>query len=122
MVQSASPIGLAGFRVDPQRDIPGFNVGPGDDVPGFNLNDDSQQQETISSAPMPLPDAEEPVQPASPQFPEWTYKLITMLPEVLASGPLGRQVPVNLPPSPPSTEPPAVTQWPSSPTPQRYKA
>jgi hypothetical protein len=120
LVQSAPPIGLAGFHVDPQDDTPGFNVRPGDDVPGFNLNDDSQQQETILSAPTPLPDAEEPVQPGSPQFPEWIYKLITMLPEVLASGPLiGRQVAVNLPPSPPSTEPPAVNQWPSSPMPQR---
>lgn len=120
IVQSAPSTGLAGFRAALQDDIPGFNVRPGDDVPGFNLNDDAQQQETILSAPTPLPDAEEPVPPASPQFPEWIYKLITMLPELLASGPLiGRQVAVNSPPSPPATEPPAVSQWPSLPMPQR---
>lgn len=121
MVQSPPSIGLAGFRVSPQGYVPGFNVRLGDGVSGFDLKDDVQQQETIWSAPTPSPDVEEPVQPASPQFPEWVYKLITMLPQVLAaSGPLaGRRVAVNPPPSLPATGPLVVKQWPSSEMPQR---
>lgn len=70
MVQSAPSIGLAGFRASPQDDVPGFNVEPADDVPGFDLDDDVEEQETIWSSQTSPPDAEEPVQPIPPRFPE----------------------------------------------------
>ena len=114
IVQSDPSSGLAGFRVDPQDDVPGFNVRAGDDVPGVNLNEDVDRQKTILSAPTPLPDVEEPAQLPSLQFPEWVYKLVTMLPQLLTpSGPItGQHIAINSPPSLPPTEPPIAKRWP----------
>ncbi|SEO36357.1 hypothetical protein SAMN02990966_01795 [Rhodospirillales bacterium URHD0017] len=122
LVQSAPSIGLAGFRVSAQDNVPGFNFRPTDDVPDFDLDDDVEEQETNSPSQTPSPDAEEAVQPAPPQFPNWIYKLVTMLPQVLApSGPFpGRHVAVNSPMGLPSTEPPVPRQWPSSEVRQRF--
>lgn len=116
---TAPSLGLPGFHVE--DNTPGFNVRPGNAVPGFNLNDDLDRQETILSAPTPSPDVEEPVQLPSPQFPEWVYKLVAMLPQALpASGPLvGRAVVVNSPPTLPPTEPAIAKRWPSLEMPHR---
>ena len=88
VVQSAAPIGLAAFRPRPQDQVLGFNVKPWEGAPGLNLNeDDSQHQEPIWSveAPPPPSEGENPVQPAPSRFPEWVYKLATMLPQMSAA-------------------------------------
>jgi Transglycosylase SLT domain len=95
-IQSAPPIGLAGFGVRPQDDVPGFNVRPQDNVPRFNLDKNgAQRQERIgfggmrpgSATPQysdtaqtlaPPPGVENPEQSAPPQLPEGLYKLVTM--------------------------------------------
>ena len=48
LVQSAPPIGLAGFRVSAQDVVPGFNFRPTDDVPDFVPGDSVEEQETDS--------------------------------------------------------------------------
>jgi hypothetical protein len=103
--QPAPLIGLGGFRIDPQDDVPGFNVRPWDGVLGFNLNEGG-----ILSLP---PDPEDAGQPAPPQLPEWLYKVATVLPRLLtALDPLtGRRDAVDLPPGLPSTEAPVAKQW-----------
>jgi hypothetical protein len=82
LVQSAPPIGLAGFRVSAQDDVPGFNFRPTDDVPDFDPDDAVEEQETDSPSQTTPLDIEEPIQPAPPQFPNWIYKFVTMLPQL----------------------------------------
>jgi hypothetical protein len=122
LVQSAPPIGLAGFRVSAQDDVPGFNFRPTDDVPDFDPDDAVEEQETDSPSQTPPPVTEEAVRPAPPQFPNWIYNLVTMLPQVLsAPGPFpGQHVAVNSPLGLPSTEPPVPRRWPFSEARQRY--
>jgi len=116
LVQSPPTIGLAGFRASAPDNVPGFNFRPPDGVPGLDLDDGVEEQETDTPSPTPPPDTEEAVQPALPQFPNWTYDLLAMLPQVSAeSGPFpGRHVAVNSPLNLPSTEPLVPGQWPSS--------
>jgi hypothetical protein len=45
LVQSAPSIGLAGFRVSAQDNVPGFNFRPTDDVPDLDLDDAAEEQE-----------------------------------------------------------------------------
>lgn len=120
MVQSAPSIGLAGFRANPQGYIPGFNVEPGDDVPGFDLDDDVEEQETIWSSQTSPPNAEEPVQPIPPRFPEWAYNFIARLPQLLATfDPItARRGAINSLPGMPSAKPPDAAQPASSSVPQ----
>ena len=113
-VPSASSIGVLGFHVDRQDDVPGFNVKPENDALGFNLNEAVDQHETILSAPTPSPDVEE-VHPPPPRFPNWVYDLVAVLPQVLTASvpPVGPDVAVNSPPILPSIEPPVAKRWPS---------
>ncbi|GEP55624.1 hypothetical protein [Reyranella soli] len=121
MVQPTPLIGLAGFRVSPQDDVPGFNVGLRDDAPGFGLDDDVEEQETNWSSQTPPPDTEEPVQPSPPQFPEWVYKLVTWLPQSLAAFDpiIPRRLAINSLPGMPSAMPPDAAQPASSNAPQQ---
>ena len=78
--------------------VPGFRVRPQDDVARFNLDRNasgvegqetnwfdgmrrgsaaSQDPDTTQTLASP-PGVEDPAQPASPQLPEWFYKLVTM--------------------------------------------
>jgi hypothetical protein len=88
LAQSAAPIGLAAFRPRKQDEVFGFNVNPWEEVPGLNPNEDeSQHQETnwsVETLPVPS-EVEYPVQPGPSQFPEWVYKLATMLPPLSAA-------------------------------------
>ena len=61
------------------------------------------------------------MQPASPQFPEWIYKLLTLLPQSLTpSYPLAvPHVAINSSQTLPSTELPVGKQWPYSEAPQQ---
>jgi hypothetical protein len=120
LVQSAPSIGLAGFRIRPQDNVLGFNFRPTDDVPGFDP-DVIEEQETIWPSQTQPPGAEEPVQPAPPQFPEWVHKLVTMLPQLLAAfDPItGRRVAINAIPGTPSAKPSDATQSASSNAPQQ---
>lgn len=124
VVQSAAPIGLAAFRPRPQDEVFGFNVKPSEGIPGFNLNeDDSQHQEpTWSVETLPPPsEVENSVRPAPSQFPEWIYRLATMLPQLSAAFDPGteRHAAIGSLPSMPLAKAPDVQQSASSNVPLR---
>jgi hypothetical protein len=112
VIQSAHPIGLSGFRVSPQDDVPGFNVGPSDDTLGFNLNEGGMLS--------PPPGVEEPAEPTTPHLPEWLYKVATILPQLTTLDPLtGRRVAINSLPGISSVTPPDTARSASSSVPQQ---
>jgi hypothetical protein len=80
-----SPTGLPGFLVRPQDDVPGFDIDenglPRRERPSSDAvrpGSATPQYPDLGQALTPTPGPEDLAQPASPQPPDWLYKLLTM--------------------------------------------